>query len=148
MTTIKNRKSRVLCSAALIVAITGVGNTAFAHDSDKIVPRVGLKSVEVVRNDLRLLGVSPEYIEIIDESEAQVGIWVDDNPAYFSVDRESGVIDISKSSPATQEFLQLHVPPMQLFPVPEPGGATLRAVGLVGIALLAAWKRRGNRRSC
>lgn len=147
MTTITKRISRAFSGAGLILVIAGGAISASAHDSDKIVPRIGLKSVEVIRNDLRLLGITTEAIELIDESEAAVNILLENNGAFFLVDRQTGVVDLSKSSPMTQEFLQLRIPPMQLFPVPEPSGTALRVAGLIGIALLAAWKHRGRSRS-
>ena len=147
MITITKRISRAFSGAGLIFVIAGVGGSASAHDTDKIVPRVGLKSVEVISNDLRLFGITTEAIELIDDSDAAVNMLLDNDAAYFLVDRETGVVNLSKSSPMTQEFLQLRIPPMQLFPVPEPSGTALRVAGLVGIALLAAWKRGRHFRS-
>lgn len=79
--------------ATLILALS-MGFAAHAHKGNKIEQRTGLKSEEVIKNDLRLQGVDVSSVQI-DGQTANIVARISGEPIQLKMDRISGTLEQS-----------------------------------------------------
>lgn len=84
----------------------------------KLRPHIGLKSEEVVRNELKQMGLSATEIILLGDA-AKARISVQGEAADIKINRQTGTVEITKASPTARQLIESRVPKIQLFTKPN-----------------------------
>lgn len=113
--------TELVAAATLAALLGGVfhAEAATAQQRDTVIdPQIGLKSEEVLLNDLRQMGL-PDA-EILDLGEtARIRVRVEAGTALLDVDRTTGMIEIEQAEPEVRRALEQRVPNVHLRRSPE-----------------------------
>lgn len=111
-----------------VVVLTALAGIAFwpgavsPQEADTVIePRIGLKSEQVLRNDLRQMGF--DEVEVVNfERTARVRVRVEGGEGVLQIDRKIGTIEIMEASPAVRRSLTERIPEIHLRRPERDGG--------------------------
>ena len=97
-----SRFTLALTSAALFI----VTANSFAHGLGQ---RIGLKSPEVVRNDLRVMGLQATKVTLVG-NKAKVTVRINGKLADVEMNRRTGQVRVVKAAPAVLKLIKQRAP--------------------------------------